>query len=220
MTEHIIAWVDGQSTDGTWERLRDWAADDPTRRLLRRQEQAEVVLPRCFSLPAARNTLLNTLRPWFGKGTLLLILDADNVNISPVDTTAFRKACLDRDGWDALFVNQTFGHCVAKPVLMTAGCGLTVMGSREQKHSIRINVPYHRILPVSRCEARSEVRHCTKPSTSIALYIAVLCVKIMMNYILFLHARSRKTERYASMYLSMTHFDWREVAACSLNPAG
>ena len=103
--EHVIVWVDGHSTDGTWERLCAWAADDPSRRLLRRQDPTEI-LPRYLSLSAARNILLDTLRPWFGEGTLLLVLDADNVNALPVDTTAFRNACHDRQGWDALFVNQ------------------------------------------------------------------------------------------------------------------
>ena len=93
--DHRVAWVDGQSTDGTWERLREWAAEDPWRRLLRRQDPAEVLQRRCYCLPAARNTLLDMLRPWFGEDAFLLVLDADEVNATPVDTTAFREACLD-----------------------------------------------------------------------------------------------------------------------------
>lgn len=98
--------VDGYSTDSTASICAAWCRDKPTKRKFVRQPTAH--LPRMVSLTEARNFVIDYFRPQFGKNTLLLLIDADSPNATPItdDLEGFMYAFRYVDDWSAVFANQ------------------------------------------------------------------------------------------------------------------
>jgi len=96
--------VDGYSSDGTWDELRDWSSRDLVRRKVFRQPSR--ALPRPLSLAEARNFYLTYYEDKFGRDTYLLILDTDEVNSKPIDLDLF-LSCWTHKDWDMMGANQS-----------------------------------------------------------------------------------------------------------------
>ena len=102
--DHYVLFVDGYSTDQTFEICQQWANQDSTRRMA--VHQPSNYLPRPMSLSEARNTYMALLEPRFGENVYLLMLDADEVNAEPLRSEGF-LSCWKYDNWDMMGANQS-----------------------------------------------------------------------------------------------------------------
>lgn len=98
------AIIDGFSIDNTVQVAQKWCEEDCQNRALYSQTK---VLPRPLSLADARNIYISLFEQYFNKDCYLLCLDADDVNITPVDEAGF-LSCFDYplDKWDMMSSNR------------------------------------------------------------------------------------------------------------------
>jgi hypothetical protein len=98
--------IEGYSKDKTFSICKDWCKNDLNRKVMR---QPNKFYPRPISLQEARNTIICFYEERFNKDTYLLLLDADDINSSPVDVNSFLTCFKNYDvsTWDAMFANQT-----------------------------------------------------------------------------------------------------------------
>jgi len=98
--------VEGYSKDSTFNICKEWCNKDVNRKVIR---QPNRFYPRAISLQEARNTIICFYEERFNDNTYLLLLDADDVNATPVDINSFLTSFKNYDvkDWDAMFVNQT-----------------------------------------------------------------------------------------------------------------
>lgn len=102
--DHFVLFVDGYSTDLTYDVCKSWCIQDPSRRMAVRQPSKQ--LPRPLSLSEARNMYMSLLEDKFGEKVFLLMLDADEVNASPIDLKGF-LTCWNYPSWDMMGANQS-----------------------------------------------------------------------------------------------------------------
>jgi hypothetical protein len=108
--DYFVLIIDGDSNDGTEKMLKHWAKLQPDKRFIINEKDVEVCSKangRGEKLTAARQYTIDFLQAQkrFNNQTLLLLLDTDSVNASPLNIQGF-TSCFERDDWSALFVNQ------------------------------------------------------------------------------------------------------------------
>lgn len=98
--------IDGHSTDGTYEIVKEWCKKDSKHRDVYKQPLN--YLSRSHSLTEGRNMVVILFEKYFQKNTYLLLLDTDEVNAAPVDINSFlTNFDYSTDTWDAMFANQS-----------------------------------------------------------------------------------------------------------------
>lgn len=101
--KHRIMFIDGNSTDGTYEKCKEWIQKDKDRREIYQQPLTD--LPRPLALSEARNMLVILLEKYFKEGVYLLLLDADEVNTDDFLIDNF-LSCFKYKDWSGMFASQ------------------------------------------------------------------------------------------------------------------
>jgi glycosyltransferase involved in cell wall biosynthesis len=109
--DYEVYFVDGNSTDGTYEVLKKWCETQSheervdVNKIVEQQLNTDMARP--LMLEQARNMYLSHFESKFEKGTYLLILDADEVNANPVNIKGFLSNFTSSSEWDFMGANQS-----------------------------------------------------------------------------------------------------------------
>jgi glycosyltransferase involved in cell wall biosynthesis len=102
---HKILFVDGNSTDGTYELALEFCNQDKNNREI--IKQLNFYLCRPLALQQARNDYMEYFEPYFGKGVFLLLIDLDEVNSGPIDISGFESCFTKYSNFDLMGANQS-----------------------------------------------------------------------------------------------------------------